>query len=591
MSSVIGALRVSLGLDTAQFDTRLNKSKQQAGAFSKATAGAFGLVAKSALATLAPILSVSAALGTARAALSDFDRIAKNAKAAGFDGEAFQEFAYSAELGGVSTDEFAKALETFNKNAGLAAEGKGRMVTQLKALNPELLKSILATKDQATRFKIAADAIDRAGSASEKAALASVLFGDSGTRMVEVLKGGSAALAETAQKARDLGLVIGNDLLGKAEVMNDELETATRVMDLQFKQAMLDLAPILVSTAQLAGNLASVINYMTQSMQGLEGRATARLEQDYQSLMATLAEANTEFAPGVVGNMGVQIDPAKQAEMQAEADAIKAELRRRAIAQLTSDLNRPKPVDMSGSGGRSAAAEAAIKQAEAVEKLIADLKFEEEQLGRNSQQQELYNLLKQVGVTRESEFGDRIETTLSSLQAQRSQMEANAEAMQLLGDIGRSAMDGIIDAMADGKIEAEEFGSILTDVTKMAASFFLNQGMSGLFGGGGGLGNLFGGLFGGGGGMKLGFNLPSFDGGGPTGYGARSGGLDGKGGFMAMLHPNETVIDHTKGQGSGPNITIEITGSKQDAAEIAREVRKVLPDAIQSYNRNPLRRS
>ena len=33
--------------------------------------------------------------------------------------------------------------------------------------------------------------------------------------------------------------------------------------------------------------------------------------------------------------------------------------------------------------------------------------------------------------------------------------------------------------------------------------------------------------------------------------GARAGGVDGKGGFPAVLHPNETVIDHTKGQGSG----------------------------------------
>lgn len=42
--------------------------------------------------------------------------------------------------------------------------------------------------------------------------------------------------------------------------------------------------------------------------------------------------------------------------------------------------------------------------------------------------------------------------------------------------------------------------------------------------------------------------LPSFDGGGITGGGARAGGIDGKGGFLSILHPNETVLDHTKGQ-------------------------------------------
>lgn len=59
---------------------------------------------------------------------------------------------------------------------------------------------------------------------------------------------------------------------------------------------------------------------------------------------------------------------------------------------------------------------------------------------------------------------------------------------------------------------------------------------------------------------------PSFDGGGYTGNGSRSGGLDGKGGFWAMMHPQETVIDHTKSNGSissgsssGGNVTVNVS--------------------------------
>ena len=59
---------------------------------------------------------------------------------------------------------------------------------------------------------------------------------------------------------------------------------------------------------------------------------------------------------------------------------------------------------------------------------------------------------------------------------------------------------------------------------------------------------------------------PSFDGGGYTGNGSRSGGLDGKGGFWAMMHPQETVIDHTKSKGSigsgsssGGNVTVNVS--------------------------------
>jgi len=51
----------------------------------------------------------------------------------------------------------------------------------------------------------------------------------------------------------------------------------------------------------------------------------------------------------------------------------------------------------------------------------------------------------------------------------------------------------------------------------------------------------------------------SFAGGGYTGMGARAGGVDGKGGFPAVLHPNETVVDHEQGQSqSSPTINFNI---------------------------------
>lgn len=65
----------------------------------------------------------------------------------------------------------------------------------------------------------------------------------------------------------------------------------------------------------------------------------------------------------------------------------------------------------------------------------------------------------------------------------------------------------------------------------------------------------------------------SFDGGGYTGPGPRSGGLDGRGGFLAMMHPNETVVDHTKGGSVGgativQHVTIDARGA--DAGVEAR---------------------
>lgn len=66
----------------------------------------------------------------------------------------------------------------------------------------------------------------------------------------------------------------------------------------------------------------------------------------------------------------------------------------------------------------------------------------------------------------------------------------------------------------------------------------------------------------------------SFEGGGYTGDGPRVGGLDGKGGYMAMVHPKETIIDHTKqsanGGSSSPEIQIQVSNNGQPKQVDAR---------------------
>lgn len=88
-------------------------------------------------------------------------------------------------------------------------------------------------------------------------------------------------------------------------------------------------------------------------------------------------------------------------------------------------------------------------------------------------------------------------------------------------------------------------GAITTAGTAAAAlmaTAIASAGIGGKSGGGsdGLIASGIGAIFGGG---------KSFDGGGYTGSGSRSGGIDGKGGFPAILHPREQVIDFTKGRG------------------------------------------
>ncbi len=107
------------------------------------------------------------------------------------------------------------------------------------------------------------------------------------------------------------------------------------------------------------------------------------------------------------------------------------------------------------------------------------------------------------------------------------------DAAKKFGETGKLEIGSMIDLAGD----------LLQSLTGSGGSGGLLGSIGGLFGGssgGGGLSGVLGslgGIFGG---------LPSFDGGGYTGSASRSGGLDGKGGFLAMLHPQERVLDEAK---------------------------------------------
>lgn len=78
---------------------------------------------------------------------------------------------------------------------------------------------------------------------------------------------------------------------------------------------------------------------------------------------------------------------------------------------------------------------------------------------------------------------------------------------------------------------------------------------------------------------------PSMDGGGYTGSGPRSGGLDGKGGFLAMLHPRETVIDHTKGQSGGVTVQQNFNFSANGDESVKRMIAQAAPQIAKMTER------
>ncbi|MBP1856863.1 hypothetical protein [Rhizobium herbae] len=503
--------------DAIRSSTRINQAfatvSTRVGAFGKAFGiGAFATLSGAAFAVIAPILSVAAALDKTKRAMDEFSAISDSAKATGLDAEFFQVLAHQSELGGVAVDQLSGALETFSKNAGLAAEGKGKMVKALQALNPELLKNILAATTQEERVRLAADAIDAAGSASEKAALSATLFGDAGTRLVEVFSGGSAAIDATAKSARDLGLIIDRDVIARTEELGDQLDTATKVINAEFSKALVDLAPLMVDAARLAGDVAAAISRIVDRMRDLENQSTTglntqlstiggqRLELENQIL--ELQDKQRENAGALFGGFENKTLDGEIAARKQQIDELgqqeKSILDILGSRKPSEPLVRPASTDddsgpspsTGGKASRNSEAEAAIREAEAVKELIADLEFERSLLSMTEEQRRAAVISRQAGAAATEEQRAQIIALNEALHQEEEAQKRATEASEFFKDAAYDSFKSLIPQIETGNAALDSFINKLAEAA--AQALLLGEGpLAGLFGGG--LGSLFGG--------------------------------------------------------------------------------------------------
>lgn len=135
-----------------------------------------------------------------------------------------------------------------------------------------------------------------------------------------------------------------------------------------------------------------------------------------------------------------------------------------------------------GRSGRSAAATEAERQAEAIQRVIESLRFEQEQLGRTDEQQRIHNELKRAGVELNSEAGQQISALVSEIERQEQATRKAAEAQEELNDIAMDAFYDLAGAIDTGNEAMDRFLSTLIEAAAQAA--ILGEGpLAGLFSG------------------------------------------------------------------------------------------------------------
>ena len=243
-SSLIGALRVSMGLDSAQFSKGVAAAKSSLGKLDAAFAK-FGHIA------VAGLASVSAGLAAVSAAViktsGEVDKLGKTAAKLGLATNSLQELRHAADLAGVPITTLETSMQRFARRVGEAAKGTGVLKDELKDQGIAIRDSNGVMRPVIDIFQDYADAVQKAGSQQEKLRLLIKAFDTEGGKMFEMVKNGRTGINEAIQDFTKLGYYVGPKFTENSAAFQDNLTRINLWLDGLGKRIVDKVLPAFVS--------------------------------------------------------------------------------------------------------------------------------------------------------------------------------------------------------------------------------------------------------------------------------------------------------------------------------------------------------
>lgn len=354
-------------------------------------------------------------------------------------------------------------------------------------------------------------------------------------------------MAELERLAEQLGLAIDESKDGVVN-LNGEVVTGIDLTD-RLAGSAKKLADGINRAAQNAINFVS--NLGQASLAGLRAEVSALsggLPSSEVAASRREAEirANPDFQRAIQGPEGLRQQALDGLRKEVELERERVKLTERRSDMLTK---------LNASGGSGAAS---------VERLSEAARQAKQIMGQVVQESVTY-----------ADVVNELTTALNSGKITQdefnSAVDKAADHFDKAGKGAKRAQEDFKDFARSALTDINSIGDALEQLGNRILSRGLDGILDGVFSDGGSGGGFF---------KSIG-KLFSFDGGGFTGAGSRSGGVDGRGGFPAILHPNETVVDHTRGNAAtgGANIEFKVINNAKNTE--VRQRKETGPDGRQ----------
>jgi len=505
-------------------------------------------------------MGVAAASVLTKSSMQSIDALAKTADQLGVTTEALGSLQHSASLAGVENKLLSKSLQNLAIGVSDAANNTG--IAKDAFLELGISAQALEKLPIDEQMMVVADAMKGVELQTDKVRIAADLFGTRGVAMLTMLSGGSAGLKEMAAEADHLGITISRVDAAQIEVANDAVTRAKGVFTGLGNQLATAFSPILAGVAdsfrQSALDSAEFGNTGQRVADAVVKAFGSALDVIYVLNLAfldakiALLEFGSSIVKGLVPKLKIFIDAYNAvARFVGDTEITNPfgqflDDNNKAIAKTKEELQslyakgppssdvdafyeqiKVKTRELAEEIAKNAPAKVMLDDLNTNgEAVLERLSFNEEQ--QIAGEKKLAAFKQKSSVAQTSQIVGELSTQFSAIAGNNKKLFAANKAFQ----IANAVMQTYSAATLALSSYPPPFGFI------MAAASVAN-----------GLGQV------------AQIKSQSFEGGGFTGNGSRSGGIDGKGGFSAILHPNETVTDHTKGQGSGVTIINNIDAS------------------------------
>lgn len=557
-NAVVGALRVNLGLDSAQFQDGLKNAQSSLAKFGKVAAAGMAAAA-------AAFATAAAGAGLAmKGVLDEADKMGKAAQSLGVPVDELSRLKHAADMSGVAFDGLSTGMRKLGQAMAEAIAKPGKEVANtFQALGIKLRESDGTMRNSSQVMSDLAEKFAKMPDGAEKTALAMQLFGKSGADLIPMLNAGRDGLQAMKDEADQLGIVIDQRTAKAAESFNDNMSRLSKMVSGVWTRLTSELAPALaaivdklVEAARSSGGfgetIRTVARWVVDAVLGimdtfhrlqfvfpaLETAAAAfsatflRIVQGARVQIASLVDGMLEYinagirrlneATGStfqeVGKIGASAWVTEIKEQTAEAEAALARSRLKIGLLMSQPLPSEgirKAMQEMGELGKSSesASDAFRKGMENIEKGAARAKQALSEAARRMKEMHEEGLrLYEATRTPAEALANEIKRLNQLLQAGAIDWDvynrAIAQAQDKFDNAGKksneiamtmqSSFSTVFDDIVNGTFKAADaLKKLAADIMKMMANKAISSLLGSLFGAGGGGGFNFASLFGG----------------------------------------------------------------------------------------------